>query len=85
MAVWEKRMQFFRLRQRITVYCGYTRSSMAMGASQDWYHTRLSLRLWIPVEYGRLHAVSPEMSRRTKSISPIAISPAETTLMGAAI
>ena len=44
-----------------------TRSSTAMGASQDWYHMRVSLRLWIPVEYGRLHGASPEMSRYTKA------------------
>jgi hypothetical protein len=85
MGVWGERMQFSRLRLRITACCGYTRSSMAMGASQDWYHMRLSSRLWILVEYGRLHAASPAMSRRTKVISPIAIGPAGTILMGAVI
>ena len=85
MADWGERMQFSLLRLRITAYCGYTRSSMAMGASQGWYHTRLSSKLWILVEYGRLHAASPEMSRRTKAISPIAIGPAGTILMGVAI
>jgi hypothetical protein len=85
MAVWEKRMQFSQLPRRTTACCGYTRSLMAMGASHDWYHTRVSSRLWIPVASGRLHAVSPEMSRLTKAISPIAIGPAGTILMGAAI
>jgi hypothetical protein len=62
MDAWGKRMQFSRLRLRITACCGSTRSSMAMGASQDWYHTRVCWRLWIPEEYGRLRAASPEMS-----------------------
>jgi len=84
-AVWEGRKEYLQLRLRITGCCRYTRSSMATGVSRDWYRTRLCLRLWIPVESGQLHAAWREISRRTKAISPIAISPAETILMGAAI
>jgi hypothetical protein len=85
MAVWEKPMQFSQLLRLITACCGYTRSSTAMGGLQDWYHTRLSSRVWIPAASGRLHAVSREMSRLTKAISPTAIGPAGTILMGVAI